>query len=187
MEYKYLALFDIDSTLLKGSKAHWDAFSYAFKKVYSAGASINIINSHGMTDQQIIIEVLRKKGLEEQEIKPRLKECMSEMDSYFKKSIKSEEAAVLPGVKRLLNKLKKSGILLGLVTGNLESIARGKLKNAGLNHYFKIGGFGSDDIDRTKLVKLAIKKAGKYRLNIKTMFLFSEIHHMTLEQPKAQE
>ncbi len=28
-----------------------------------------------------------------------------------------------------------------------------------MNHYFKIGGFGSDDINRTNLVRLAIKRA----------------------------
>lgn len=48
---------------------------------------------------------------------------------------------------------------MGLVTGNIESIARAKLKKVGLNHYFEVGGFGSDDIERTNLVKIAIKRA----------------------------
>ena len=48
---------------------------------------------------------------------------------------------------------------MGLVTGNLEPIARGKMKKLNLNHYFKVGGFGNEHIDRTDLVKIAIKKA----------------------------
>ncbi|MGZ7096669.1 MAG: HAD hydrolase-like protein, partial [Methanobacterium sp.] len=28
-----------------------------------------------------------------------------------------------------------------------------------IDHYFKLGGFGSDNIDRTELVKIAVKKA----------------------------
>ncbi len=48
---------------------------------------------------------------------------------------------------------------MGLVTGNLEPIARGKLNKIGINHYFKIGGFGNDDVNRTNLVKIAIRRA----------------------------
>jgi phosphoglycolate phosphatase-like HAD superfamily hydrolase len=46
-----------------------------------------------------------------------------------------------------------------LVTGNLEKIARAKLKKIGIDHFFKIGGFGSDHINRTNLVKIAIRRA----------------------------
>ena len=60
-----LILFDIDKTLVPSSRAHHKAFSEAFKKVYGIDASIKIINHHGMTDQQIIIEVLKKNGLSE--------------------------------------------------------------------------------------------------------------------------
>jgi len=61
-----LVLFDIDSTLIKGAKGHREAFSEAFKEIYGVDTTIDIINHHGMTDQQIIIEVLKKNGLDEQ-------------------------------------------------------------------------------------------------------------------------
>jgi phosphoglycolate phosphatase-like HAD superfamily hydrolase len=60
-----------------------------------------------------------------------------------------------------LKTLKQLNVLLGLVTGNLEPMARGKLKKVNINQYFKVGGFGSDNADRTKLVKIAIKQAQK--------------------------
>jgi len=155
-----LILFDIDKTLIKSSEVKDKiAFPGAFKKVYGIDTNINVINHHGMTDQQIIIEVLKKKGLDEHAIKIKLKECMKVMIEIFNKHNHQDKVVVLDGAKELLEELNKNNILMGLVTGNLEEIAKGKLKKIGLNKYFKVGGFGSDDINRTNLVRLAIKKA----------------------------
>jgi len=154
-----LILFDIDRTLIISSKAHHKAFSEGFKKVYGVDTTIDIINHHGMTEQQVIIEVLKKNGFGEQEIKSKIKECIKEMVSSFNKFIENEKITPLDGVLGLLEELEKNNFLMGLVTGNLEDIAKGKLKKAGINHYFKIGGFGNDDIERANLVKLAIKRA----------------------------
>lgn len=57
-----LVLFDIDGTIMEWTKVHKDSFSEAFKVVYGVAADIGIINGAGMTEQQIITEVLRKKG-----------------------------------------------------------------------------------------------------------------------------
>jgi len=156
-----LVLFDVDRTLIKGLKAHKEAFSEAVKKVYGIDTSIDILEYHGMTDKQLIIEVLKKVGVSERKIKPKVEECAAEMVASFKKLIGNDNIAVLYGVRRLLALLEKNNVLMGLVTGNLEAIARGKMKKIGLNHYFKIGGFGSDDFVRAKLVKIAIKRAKK--------------------------
>ena len=59
-----LVLFDIDKTLIPSSRAHHQSFSEAFKKVYGIDTTIEIINHHGMTEQQVIIEVLKKKRTE---------------------------------------------------------------------------------------------------------------------------
>ena len=154
-----LVLFDIDKTLIEGSKGHREAFSYAFKQVYGVETGIDFINPEGMTDQQIIIEVLKKKGLREQVILAKISECMETMSDFFKRSIETNEVTLLPGVNELLKELKRQGVLMGLVTGNLESIARGKLYKAGINSYFEVGGFGSDHKDRAELVRMATKQA----------------------------
>lgn len=171
-----LVLFDIDKTLIKNSDAHSMAFSEAFKKVYNVKTTIDIINHHGMTDQQIIIEVLKKNGLNKQIIKSKLAECIKTIINTFNNLVAQDKIIILNGVQELLEKLKKHNVLMGLVTGNLEPIARGKLKKTMLNHYFKIGGFGSDDMNRTNLVKLAIKRA-KENFDFKSnnnVFLFGD-------------
>jgi len=172
-----LLLFDIDRTLLKNAKGHRDAFTHAFKEVYNVNTTIDIITPHGMTDQQIIIEVLKKNKLDEKEIKSKINICMQSMIQFYNEiKNKCEPPIVLEGVKNLLNEFNKQNYLMGLVTGNLEPIAREKLERVGLNNFFKLGGFGNDNISRTELVKLAIKRAQEkhnfiYKDNV---FLFGD-------------
>lgn len=162
-----LILFDIDRTLIGKSKCHHAAFFYAFKKVYNVDIvynediDINTISYAGMTDPQIIIEVLKIKGLNEDTIRAKMNECIEAIIDYFEKNVNHDNISILEGVKELLEELNKQNVIIGLVTGNLEPIAREKLKKVGLNHYFKAGAFGSDNISKTELVKIAIKRAEK--------------------------
>jgi phosphoglycolate phosphatase-like HAD superfamily hydrolase len=48
--------------------------------------------------------------------------------------------------------------LVGLATGNLEKGAEIKLRHAGLDGYFRFGGFGSDAEDRTELIRQGIRR-----------------------------
>jgi len=50
------------------------------------------------------------------------------------------------------------GVLLGLVTGNIEAAAHIKLARAGLNRFFSFGGYGSDSADRTEVTKAALQR-----------------------------
>jgi len=156
-----LVLFDVDRTLVKFAESHKNSFSNVFKKVYGVDTTIDVVDHHGMTDQQVIIEVLKKKGLNEKLVRLKMNDSMKVLTKAFEKNSKKEEIIVLNGVKKLLSELEKRKVSLGLVTGNIESVARIKLKKAGLNGYFKFGGFGNDAIDRTDMIKIAIKTAEK--------------------------
>ncbi len=56
----------------------------------------------------------------------------------------------------------RSGVALGLVTGNYEPVARLKLARAGIGKWFRSapGGFGSDSEDRAALPPIARRRAG---------------------------
>ena len=175
--YDKLALFDLDKTLLLGVKAHRRAFHKSFEKIFGIRASVDIIDHQGMTDKQILIEVLKKFGFEEEGIKARMPEWISFMESEFKKAVKSEKIVALPGTKELLEELSKRSVLLGTVTGNLEPIGWGKLEKAGLKKYFMFGAFGSDAIERSVLVKTALKKAKErfgFEFDGNNAFLFGD-------------
>jgi phosphoglycolate phosphatase len=153
-----IALFDIDKTLIARSSAHLKAFFMSLKIVYGVSAEPNVITHHGMTDQQIIREVLLVKGLDEKAINDGMRRCMQVMIDRFNELNPADAIELLPGVPDLLEALKKQGAHIGLVTGNLEEIAWGKLKKAGIARYFTFGGFGSDHSDRREMAALAIKR-----------------------------
>jgi len=71
-------------------------------------------------------------------------------------------AKVTPGMPEVLEALARTDRRLSLVTGNLEPIARLKLRAAGLGSFFARGqgGFGSDHEDRTELPAVARARAG---------------------------
>ena len=66
----------------------------------------------------------------------------------------------MPGIEELLPRLVEQGVLLGIVTGNIEAAAHIKLARADLNRFFAFGGYGSDSRDRTELTKQALERGG---------------------------
>lgn len=155
-----LILFDIDRTLIKSAQAK-DTIAYptAFQKVYGIKATIDPAKVQGLTDPQIIINTMKAKGLDETVIRSKINECMQEMIATFNRVVDDDQIVVLNGIPELLAELQRRKVLLGLVTGNLEPIARATLKKVNLETYFPIGGFGSDHIDRSVLVQIAIRRA----------------------------
>jgi phosphoglycolate phosphatase len=174
-----LALFDIDNTLIRSSIGHKRAFLEAVKDVYGLKVDINIINYHGMTDQEIIGKVLRKYNLDEETINSNLKKCMAVMSFKYDEIVKSEKIIILDGGYELLTQLRQRGITLGLVTGNLEKIAWAKLKKIGYDYFFDFGAFGSDHVDRAVLAALAVKRAQeKFGIGRdRKIFLFGDTPH----------
>ena len=152
-----LVLFDIDKTLIDRKHGDTGKFHYTTEKVF--GVRGRRIVTHGMTDQQIIIEMLKKEKIPESVIMPKLEECKNVLADYYRKNMKNYNYTVFGGVTELLNLLNKNEISLGLVTGNVEEVAHLKLKKVKLDKFFKVGGFGSDAIRRSDLVRIAMKRA----------------------------
>ena len=155
----YLVTFDIDNTLIKNTVGHAQAMAAAIKTIYNVDTSLNIINYHGMTDQEIIIKILTKFDVDSETVHSGLIKCMDYTQMQFAAMVESEDIKILDGVADLLNTLEQNTFLLGLVTGNLEKIARAKLEKIGLSHFFKFGGYGSDHTRRAELVRIAVKRA----------------------------
>ncbi len=65
---------------------------------------------------------------------------------------------MLDGVQSLLEDLTDAGIALGLTTGGLEAAAHAKLGRGQLNHFFLVGGYGSDSEDRVALTRAAVDR-----------------------------
>ncbi len=154
-----IVLFDIDKTLLVGSTVHYAALKNAISEVYGIKNPGNVANLQGMTDLKIICATLYNENMDLETIKSGLDECMQLMYMNFKDSLQTEDLVVLNGVKNLLKHLKRYKIPMGLVTGNMETIAWLKLEKVGLNDYFEFGGFGDQAVTRSSLVVKALEEA----------------------------
>jgi phosphoglycolate phosphatase len=154
-----LVLFDIDGTLIGETRSHRAAFSRAFREVWGKDADIGIINYPGLTDRNILAEVLRISGVDESDIEPRLDKAMELMTEHFRRMADESDLPLLPGVRETLKELERRGALLGLVTGNVEGIAWRKMEILGLDGHFSFGGFGNEKTDREGLVIRAVEKA----------------------------
>ncbi|MBI4174342.1 MAG: HAD hydrolase-like protein [Candidatus Aenigmarchaeota archaeon] len=168
-----LVLFDIDKTLVDRKKGDTSKFHHAIEKVY--GIKGKRIITHGMTDQQIIIDILKRENLSEKLIMDKIGECKAEIIKYWKEKSKDYEYIVLDGVVELLTELKRNKIPTGLVTGNLEEIAHIKLRMVKIDKFFKFGGFGSDAIKRPDIIKIAIRRAReKFGSGFEDVFVFGD-------------
>lgn len=156
---RYLALFDIDGTLIQGEHGHKKAFDDAFKEAYGIDVDYPWGEYNGYTSQMIIDAVLSKEGMSKKDIASGLKAFMAAEAKSFKKSLERSSIMPIPGVPKLLEELRDRGVKLGLVTGNSKSISRAKLTKAGIWNYFSIGGFGEDHKDRAELVRIALSRS----------------------------
>lgn len=154
-------LFDIDGTLLHTGGAGAVAWQRAFLELYEAEANIEEHTHAGMTDPEIaeivFREVLGREGGDVERAEAigcylgHLADAVAESEGYF----------VIEGIEELLTRLAAEGVLLGVVTGNIEPAAHIKLARGDLNRYFAFGGYGSDARDRTELTRKALERGAE--------------------------
>ena len=153
-------LFDIDGTLLYTGGAGAVAWQRAFAELYGIEANIEEHTHAGMTDPEIATIVFREVIGREGTDQERAAAIAAYLDHLGRAVEESEGYEVKPGIEQLLPRLAHDGVLLGLVTGNIESAAHLKLARGDLNRYFSFGGYGSDSSDRTELTRRAIERGG---------------------------
>ena len=193
-----LVTFDVDGTLIHGSgeaaaeSAHARAFGFAVETILGEGKSNSITPVaealprrlyQGSTDGLILLRLARATlDIETSKSFPKLDammECMYDYISNLEEAEISKHIAPLPGVLECLETLStmQDEVLCGLVTGNVEGIARWKMHATGIwqtgalsppcdsqkiwegtEHIGFLGGFGSDycsgdidDLDRNHL------------------------------------
>jgi phosphoglycolate phosphatase-like HAD superfamily hydrolase len=183
-----LLTFDVDGTLLQGSSkrteasAHAKAFNHAIGKVFlndhefekkheSPLKFVPHANYHGSTDGLIAMNLAYYSSNIEPHISySKLSEIFKEMYAYissYDDADVSKGMEVLPGVLETLRQINdqyvsKGKVMCGLVTGNVENIARKKMRATGIfqtkifsprapdqllkgdDDAAMLGGFGSD-------------------------------------------
>jgi phosphoglycolate phosphatase len=153
-------LFDIDGTLLVTGGAGAVAWQRAFLELHGVEANIEEHTHAGMTDPEIA-EIVFREVIGRDGDEAELAEAIAAYLSHLGEAVaESDGYRVMPGIEELLPRLAEQGVLLGIVTGNIEPAARIKLARGDLNRYFAFGGYGSDSRDRTELTRRALERGG---------------------------
>jgi phosphoglycolate phosphatase len=153
-------LFDIDGTLLVTGGAGAVAWQRAFHELHGVDADIEEHTEAGMTDPEIA-EIVFREVIGRDGSDAELAEAIGGYLSHLAEAAaQSNGYRVMPGIEELLPRLREQGVLLGLVTGNVEAAAHIKLAHGDLNRFFAFGGYGSDSRDRTELTERALERGG---------------------------
>ncbi len=158
-----LVMFDVDGTLILSNHAGMHAFHRAFQDVFQVPVEREVVRPDGKTDPLIARELLAFFGLDarwtEQTREALFSAYLQNLESEMRLVAETGALRVLPGVVNLLDMLaRQPDFALGLATGNLEPGAEIKLRQAGLDGYFRFGGFGSDSEDRTELIRQGMRR-----------------------------
>ena len=161
-----LLLFDIDGTLLqRASDAHAAAVHEAIRTVWEVpDPRAARVEAAGRTDPEIARAILLDLGVDATRIDAGMNDFRVAAGEAYARLVPADlSGRIVPGMEAVLDELAgREDVVLSLVTGNLEAIARLKLRAAGIGHRFASGqgGFGSDDEDRSRLPGVARRRAG---------------------------
>jgi phosphoglycolate phosphatase len=155
-----LVLFDIDGTLVRRAGPHHrEALIAGVRKVTGLATSTDGIPVHGMLDQDILSQMMLREGMRARAIADAMPEIQMHAERVYLRSCPDLRKKICPGAKSLLHRLRRRGIPLALVTGNLTRIGWKKLECAGLKDYFLFGAFSEMAKTRAGLAKIAIRTA----------------------------
>ncbi len=160
MQASTIVLWDIDGTLLRAARAGMASFTVALATVAGTAFPTTRLDFGGRTDPEIAAMVLAAVGVDDQAMVPRL---LAEVEAEYERH-EDEFAQVthaLDGVHATIAAFAEHGVVQGVVTGNMRSVAIRKLRAAGVLDGLRdeIGGYGSDGNVRAELVALALHRA----------------------------
>jgi phosphoglycolate phosphatase-like HAD superfamily hydrolase len=174
----HVVLFDIDGTLVSSEKSKLDErrrYVDAIREVTGKEPLVNPSRFAGMVDPQICRIILAETGINEPELESYLPKVLSRMAVAYRKMPK--QVTLNHGVKDLLDLLSHSTRhVLGVLTGNISTIAKEKLAAAGIGQYFKEGFYADNYDDRNRLVEDAVRACvSKYSLaNAKNVIIVGD-------------
>jgi phosphoglycolate phosphatase len=155
-----LVLFDIDGTLLRRAGPHHRlALIAAVRRVTGLETTTDGVPVAGMLDPGIVEAMMRQAGASRVLVRESLPAVMKTAERIHVRTCPGLVRRVCPGVRRLLGRLRRAGAVTGLVTGNLTRIGWNKMRQAGLDEFFRFGEFGETAPTRAGLVRNAIRHA----------------------------
>lgn len=161
---KRIVLFDIDGTLLLSHGAGRTAMEAALVGTFGTPGPATY-RYDGKTDKLIVRETMRAEGFSDAVIDAQmplvLERYLAGLDTAL--ADVTRQAYALPGIRAIVDAVERADdLVLGLLTGNVVTGARAKLRAVALEFdRFVVGAFGSDHEDRPQLPPIARERASR--------------------------
>jgi phosphoglycolate phosphatase len=154
-----LVLWDVDHTLIENAGVSKEIYAAAFTTL-TGRAPKQLAPTEGRTDPDIMAEMLHRHG--ERDLPwPTIERALEQAGTEHRHAL-TERGAILPGVMDLVAELaRRNDVVQTIVTGNIRANAEVKVSSLGLVRWFDldVGGYGSDDRARSRLVAIARGRA----------------------------
>jgi phosphoglycolate phosphatase len=159
LPYADAYIFDIDGTLLvTRDLVHWNALHLAMLEAYGLDTTISGISYHGMTDLSILRAALAREGIQESTFEAALPKALEIVCREVDANRAEIRPLVCPGIPALLAQLRSQGKLLGIASGNLETVGWHKIEAACLRHFFSFGVYSDQCESRAGIFRNAVER-----------------------------
>lgn len=165
-----LILFDVDCTLLQARGAGREATRLAMQEVFGTTSRLDTHAFDGKTDWQTLVELLEEHDYDEVRIGDVMHHYEEAMGRHMAAVIGRYAVEACAGALELVARLRRQpDTMLGVVTGNVSTVAPVKLRAAGFDpDWFPVGAFGNEAANRDDLPPLALARAvAHYQRDIK--------------------
>ena len=154
-----LILWDVDHTLIENAGVSKEIYSTAFAILTGQDAQ-HAARTDGRTDREIMAGMIAEHGASSYDW-PQIMNALERAGAAHREVL-AARGTVLPGVVELVTALaERPDVVQTVVTGNVRANAQVKLGALGLAKLIDldIGGYGSDHVDRYRLVESARQRA----------------------------
>jgi phosphoglycolate phosphatase-like HAD superfamily hydrolase len=151
-------IFDIDGTLLNTKDlVHWNALHQAMVEAYGLETTIEGIPYHGKTDLSILRAAVGRAGVSDSDFEAKLPAALDVVCREVEANHRQLAPKICPGIVKLLESLKANQKVIGVASGNLETVGWHKIEAAGLREFFGFGFFSDHHESRAEIFRNAFE------------------------------
>src|SRR5215472_9377180 len=114
-----MVLFDIDGTLIRRAGPHHrEALVEAIRRTVSVETTTDGVPVAGMLDRDILTTMMTRAGMKASAIRRAMPAVIQRAQAIYVRTSPDLAKKVCPGVRPVLGRLQRRGVVIGLVTGN---------------------------------------------------------------------
>jgi phosphoglycolate phosphatase len=158
-------LFDIDGTLVTTAGVGRRALERALESRYGTTTVLRNVGFDGMTDRGIVRRALAALGepVDGPDVERVIDAILADYVPLLEAEIaQTSDFQLHRGVREVLDAVgSRTGVAVGLGTGNIRAGAHAKLGPLGVLHHFGFGGFGCDHEDRAEIIRIGAARGAR--------------------------